>query len=43
MPNLPSGTVTFRFSDVEGGTELLRTIQQRVLREIERRFDDPKH
>ena len=27
MPELPSGTVTFLFSDVEGSTELLRRLR----------------
>jgi len=27
MPELPTGTVTFLFSDVEGSTELLRTLR----------------
>ena len=27
MPELPTGTVTFLFSDVEGSTELLRRLR----------------
>jgi class 3 adenylate cyclase len=26
MPNLPSGTVTFLFSDIEGSTNLLKRL-----------------
>src|SRR5579884_3302493 len=29
MPNLPTGTVTFLFTDIEGSTQLLHTLGER--------------
>jgi class 3 adenylate cyclase len=34
MPNLPSGTVTFLFSDIEGSTRLLKQLGDEAFREL---------